>query len=89
MDHDKSKRLPPSYYTLLEASQEKGTTSTKILARYLDRSPATVRTQFQRIMEFLDVSSRYGALREAEKRGLIRRNKRATSAHHQENRSSL
>ena len=89
MDHDKSKRLSPPYYTLLEASQEKGTTSTKILARYLDRSPATVRTQFQRIMEFLDVSSRYGALREAEKRGLIRRNKRAVPIHDKENRSSL
>lgn len=89
MDRDKPKRLPPSYYTLLEASQEKETTSTKILAQYLERSPATVRTQFQRIMEFLDVNSRYGALREAEKRGLIRRNKRITPLYHKENRSSL
>lgn len=88
MDYDKSKRLSPSYYTLLEASQEKKTTSTKILAQHLDRSPATVRTQFQRIMEFLNVSCRYAALRKAEEQGLIRRNRRPALTH-EENRNSL
>lgn len=78
MDYEeKSKRLPRSHYTLLEASREKKTTSTKILAQYLNRSPATVRTQFQRIMAFLEVHCRYEALRKAEETGMIRKSKRS------------
>lgn len=88
MDSDKSTRLPPSHYTLLEASREKKTTSTKILAQYLNRSPATIRTQFQRIMEFLGVHCRYEALRKAEEQGLIRQNKRPIPIY-EENRNSV
>ncbi len=80
MVNDKSKRLPSSYYTLLEASRERQTTSTKVLAYYLERSPATIRTQFQRIMEFLDVHCRYEAIRKAEEHGLIRKQKRRAPA---------
>lgn len=80
MVNDTSKRLPPSHYTLLEASRERQTTSTKVLAHYLERSPATIRTQFQRIMEFLDVHCRYEAIRKAEEHGLIRKQKRRALA---------
>ncbi|MBE7526241.1 response regulator transcription factor [Betaproteobacteria bacterium PRO4] len=80
MVNDKPKRLPPSHYTLLEASREKQTTSTKVLAYYLERSPATIRTQFQRILEFLDVHCRYEAIRKAEEHGLIRKQKRLAPA---------
>ena len=76
MDYEKYKRLPRSHYTLLEASREKKTTNTKILAQHLNRSPATIRTQFQRILAFLQVHCRYEALRKAEEKGLIRQNRR-------------
>ncbi|MXS84335.1 DNA-binding response regulator [Nitrosomonas sp. HPC101] len=80
MDYKKHERLPRSHYTLLEASHEIKTTSTKILAQYLNRSPATIRTQFQRIMALLGVHSRYEALRKAEEAGLIRQNIRSAPA---------
>lgn len=76
MSNRRAGRLSPSFYTLLEASLEKKTTNTKILAQHLNRSPATVRTQYQRIMERLGVHCRYEALRTAEEVGLIRRDKR-------------
>lgn len=76
MSRRQSGRLSPSFYTLLEASLEKKTTNTKILAQHLNRSPATVRTQYQRVMERLGVHCRYEALRVAEESGLIRKNKR-------------
>ncbi|WP_300171696.1 DNA-binding response regulator [uncultured Nitrosomonas sp.] len=79
MDLKQLKRLPPSHYSLLEASREKRTTNTKVLAQYLDRTPATVRTQFQRIMALLEVHCRYEALRKAEEQGLIRKSRRAVS----------
>ncbi len=66
------KRLPPALYRLLETCIEIKTTNTKILAGYLRRSPATIRTQFQRILALLDVHCRYEALRLAEEKGLIR-----------------
>ncbi|BBL35798.1 hypothetical protein Nstercoris_02074 [Nitrosomonas stercoris] len=78
MDYEKNKRLPRSHYTLLEASREKKTTNTKILAQHLCRSPATIRTQFQRIMALLEVHGRYDALRKAEEMGLIRVNRRSS-----------
>jgi len=87
-DEKSNKRLPPSFYTLLEASLEKRTTKTKILAQHLNRSPATVRTQYQRILEQLGVHCRYEALRIAEETGLIRRNKRYIT-HESNQRSSL
>jgi IS30 family transposase len=88
MNDEKSRRLAPSFYTLLEASLEKKTTNTKILAQHLNRSPATVRTQYQRILEQLGVHCRYEALRMAEEDGLIRRNKRSNT-HENNHRNSL
>lgn len=73
LNQENNRRLSRSHYTLLETSREMKTTNTKILAQYLNRSPATIRTQFQRIMAFLEVRSRYEALRKAEETGLISR----------------
>ena len=80
MNQENNKRLPRSHYTLLETSREMKTTNTKILAQHLNRSPATIRTQFQRIMAFLEVHCRYEALRKAEEKGLIRQNRRLPPA---------
>lgn len=75
-DRSQKKRLTPALYTLLEACLERRTTNTKMLATHLCRSPATIRTQFQRIFVFMDVHGRYEALRTAEEKGLIRRKRR-------------
>jgi len=75
-DHSQKKRLTPALYKLLEACLENKTTNTKILAEYLCRSPATIRTEFQRILAFLNVHCRYEALREAQEKGLIRGKRR-------------
>lgn len=88
MSNEKTKRLAPSFYTLLETSLEIKTTNTKILAQHLNRSPATIRTQYQRIMEHLGAHCRYEALRIAEENGLIRQNKRP-AIRRNEYRSSL
>lgn len=45
--------LPRSLHRLLEASLVLETTDTKILATYLKQSPATIRTEFQRIRNIL------------------------------------
>lgn len=63
---------------LLEAGRELKTTNTKILAKTLNRSPSTVRTQFQRILAYLGAHSRYEALRIAEEKGFIRKHRRDT-----------
>ncbi len=52
-DMDKKNALTPSLRKLLEASLILQTTSTKILAAYLHRSPATIRAEFQRILSIL------------------------------------
>lgn len=50
---DDKKMLPPSLHSLLEASLMLETTNTKILAAYLQRSPAIIRHEFQRICTIL------------------------------------
>lgn len=50
---DDKKMLPPSLHRLLEASLMLETTNTKILAAYLQRSPAIIRHEFQRICTIL------------------------------------
>jgi DNA-binding NarL/FixJ family response regulator len=74
-DNEK-KRLTPALYKLLEASLERKTTNSKILAEHLNRSPATIRTEFQRIFDVMGVHCRYEALQTALERGLIRSKKR-------------
>lgn len=75
-ESSQNKRLAPALYTLLETCLEYKTTNTKILAVILHRSPATIRTQFQRILTLIGVHCRYEALRTAEEQGLIRRRRR-------------
>ncbi|SEF78200.1 DNA-binding response regulator [Nitrosomonas ureae] len=76
MSRNQSRRLAPASYRLLETCLEIKTTNTKILAGCLHRSPATIRTQFQRILALMDAHCRYEALRITEERGLIRRKRR-------------
>ncbi len=64
--------LPPALSKLLETCIVIRTTNTKILAAYLCRSPATIRTQFQRIFVLMNVHCRYEALRKAEEQGWVR-----------------
>ena len=52
-DIDNKNALTPSLRKLLESSLTLQTTSTKILAAYLHRSPATIRAEFQRILSIL------------------------------------
>lgn len=73
---NQDKRLTPALYVLLETCLENKTTNTKALATFLCRSPATIRTQFQRILALIGVHCRYEALRTAEEQGLIRRRRR-------------
>ncbi len=75
-NHGQEKRLTPALRRLLEACLEKNTTNTKILADHLNRSPATIRTEFQRVLAYLKSHCRYEALRRAEEKGFIRRKKR-------------
>jgi len=51
--------LSPALRELLEASLTLQTTSTKILAAYLKRSPATIRIEFLRILSILGERSRH------------------------------
>ncbi len=52
-DLNDKKALTPSLRKLLETSLVLQTTSTKVLAAYLNRSPATIRANFQRILSIL------------------------------------
>ena len=54
VNHCQCERLAPALNRLLESCIEIKTTNTKILAEYLCRSPATIRTQFQRILILMD-----------------------------------
>lgn len=50
---DRKKVLTPALRALLEASLILQTTSTKTLAAYLKRSPATIRAEYQQILKLL------------------------------------
>lgn len=63
--------LTPALHKLMEACLILKTTDAKTLAAYLDRSPATVRTEFQRILAILNVHCRYAALKAAEDAGWL------------------
>jgi DNA-binding NarL/FixJ family response regulator len=63
--------LTPALLQLLEACITLKTTETKPLAMHLNRAPATVRTEFQRILTALDVHCRYAALKIAEDQGWL------------------
>jgi hypothetical protein len=63
--------LTPALRELLRASHALRTTDAKTLAARLNRSPATVRTQFQRILAAMNCHSRYAALSTAEACGWL------------------
>lgn len=58
-DMDNKNALTPALRELLEASLTLQTISTKILATHLHRSPATIRSEFQRILAILGEHSRH------------------------------
>ena len=64
-------QLTPALTTLLEACYVLKTKEAKIIAPHLHRSPATVRTEFQRVMSIMNVNCRYAALRTAEENGWL------------------
>jgi IS30 family transposase len=63
--------LTPALCKLLETSIRLKTTNAKILAASLNRSPATIRTEFQRILKTMNVHCRYAALKAAEDKGWL------------------
>ena len=62
-DMDNASVLTPALRELLEASLTLQTTSTKVLAAHLRRSPATIRTEFQRILTILGEKPRFSIMR--------------------------
>lgn len=71
MNENNKTPLTPALHKLMEACLILRTTDAKTLASYLDRSPATVRTEFQRILAILNVNCRYAALKAAEDAGWL------------------
>jgi DNA-binding CsgD family transcriptional regulator len=67
--------LSPAHNKLLQTCLTLKTTNTNELAKHLQRSPATVRNQFQEILVILHVRNRYAALRTAEESGWLSLNK--------------
>jgi DNA-binding NarL/FixJ family response regulator len=63
--------LTPALIELLTASLLLKTTNSRVLAAHLKKSPATVRTEFQRILSILNVHCRFSALKKAEENGWL------------------
>ena len=59
---DSKKLQNPALRELLEATLVLQTTSDKVLAAYLHRSPATIRAEFQRILTILGDHGRHSSL---------------------------
>lgn len=66
MNGDRKNPLTPALRKLMETCLTLKTTDSKTLAAHLDRSPATIRTEFQRILAIMNVHCRYAALKVAE-----------------------
>lgn len=66
MNCNSKKPLTPALRKLMETCITLKTTNTKMLAAHLNRSPATIRTEFQRILEIMNVHCRYSALKAVE-----------------------
>ena len=71
MNGDNRNSLTPALCKLLEACLILKTTDAKTLAAHLNRSPATIRTEFQRILVIMNVHCRYAALKTAEEEGWL------------------
>ena len=72
MRTNRANPLTPALRELLRTSHSLRTTDAKVLAAHLNRSPATIRTEFQRILAAMNVHSRYAALSTAEACGWLR-----------------
>lgn len=72
--NNNNNKLSPALIKLLETCLRLKTTEAKILAAHLNRSPATIRTEFQRILFILEVNCRYAALKTAEEEGWLSTN---------------
>jgi hypothetical protein len=71
MNVDNNNPLTPALCKLIEACLNLKTTDAKTLAAHLNRSPTTIRTQFQRILAIMKVHSRYAALKTIEDKGWL------------------
>jgi DNA-binding NarL/FixJ family response regulator len=71
MNADNNNPLTPALCKLMRSCLILKTTDTKTLASHLNRSPATVRTEFQRILTSMNVHCRYAALKTAEDQGWL------------------
>lgn len=72
MDSNSHKPLTPALSRLMETCINLKTTNSKTLAAHLNRSPATIRTEFQRILQIMNVHCRYSAVKAAEDENWIR-----------------
>lgn len=71
MNPDNNNPLTPALCKLMEACLILKTTDAKTLATHLNRSPTTIRTEFQRILVIMNVHCRYAALKTAEDKGWL------------------
>ncbi|MGZ8225195.1 MAG: hypothetical protein ACXW1W_18350 [Methylococcaceae bacterium] len=72
MNIENNNPLTPALCKLMETCLILKTTDAKTLATHLNRSPATIRTEFQRILGLMNVHCRYAALKTAEDKGWLR-----------------
>jgi hypothetical protein len=61
--------LTPALRKFMHTCQILKTTEAKVLAEHLNKSPSTVRAEFQHIMTLMNVNCRYAALKTAEENG--------------------
>ena len=71
MNTNNNNPLTPALCKLMEACLTLKTTDAKTLATHLNRSPTTIRTEFQRILVIMNVHCRYAALKTAEDKGWL------------------
>lgn len=71
MSADNNNPLTPALCKLIETCLILKTTDAKTLAAHLNRSPATIRTAFQRILVIMNVHCRYAAVKTAEDMGWL------------------
>ena len=71
MNGENTTTLTPALLKVMEACIRLKTTNAKTLATHLDKSPATIRTEFQRILSIMNVHCRYAALKRAEDEGWL------------------
>ena len=71
MNADNNNPLTPALCKQTEACLILNTTDAKTLATHLNRSPTTIRAEFQRILVIMNVHCRYAALKTAEDEGWL------------------